>query len=195
MSSEQEPRVRAANSVDRLSELLNIGAGHAAGALALLLGRTFWMRVPRVRRFGAGAGPAPQLAAAGVGGAALLFEVDGSLGGIVAFCLPGASLEALRSRLLGARAETPPELVESALREAGNVVVSHVCSAIADTLGARLVPSLPRLVLEAGEAELAALAARRSRAWLRIESEIVDAQGELRGLLVFLPDAPPRSLA
>ena len=186
----------AASPIDRLSELLNIGAGHAAGALALLLGRTFWMRVPSARRIGVDEGPAARRARAGGGrGAVLLFEVDGSLGGIVALFLTGASLAALRSRLVGARAETSPALVESALCEAGNVVVSHVCSAIADTLGARLVPSLPRLAFSDGEGELAELAERRGRAWLRIESEIVDADGELRGLLVFLPDAPARSLA
>ena len=188
----------AHSRIDRLSELLNIGAGHAAGALALLLGRTFWMRVPRALRVGAeGAWPALEAGPRGeiASGAALLFEVEGSLGGIVALFLPGASLEALERRLLGGEAETRPELSESALREAGNVVVSHVCSAIADTLGARLVPSLPVLVLEDGEAGLGALAGRRGRAWLRIESEIVDADGDLRGLLVFLPDAPARSLA
>jgi len=188
----------AASPIDRLSELLNIGAGHAASALALLLGRTFWMRVPRALRVGADAAPlagelAPRHEIAD--GAALLFEVEGSPGGIVALFLPDASREALAKRLLGEAAQARPELVESALREAGNVVVSHVCSAIADTLGARLVPSIPVLVLEDGEAGLGTLATRRGRAWLRIESEIVDEEGELRGLLVFLPDAPARSLA
>jgi chemotaxis protein CheC len=188
----------AASPIDRLSELLNIGAGHAASALALLLGRTFWMRVPRALRVGVDAAPLAGELAIGSGiadGAALLFEVEGSPGGIVALFLPGASREALARRLLGEAAQGRPELVESALREAGNVVVSHVCSAIADTLGARLVPSIPVLVLEDGEAGLAALATRRGRAWLRVESEIVDEEGELRGLLVFLPDAPARSLA
>jgi chemotaxis protein CheC len=188
----------AASPIDRLSELLNIGAGHAASALALLLGRTFWMRVPRALRVGVDAAPLAGELAIGPGiadGAALLFEVEGSPGGIVALFLPGASREALARRLLGEAAQGRPELVESALREAGNVVVSHVCSAIADTLGARLVPSIPVLVLEDGEAGLAALATRRGRAWLRVESEIVDEEGELRGLLVFLPDAPARSLA
>jgi chemotaxis protein CheC len=188
----------AASPIDRLSELLNIGAGHAASALALLLGRTFWMRVPRALRVGVDAAPLAGELAIGSGiadGAALLFEVEGSPGGIVALFLPGASREALARRLLGEAAQGRPELVESALREAGNVVVSHVCSAIADTLGARLVPSIPVLVLEDGEAGLGALATRRGRAWLRVESEIVDEEGELRGLLVFLPDAPARSLA
>ncbi len=188
----------APGPIDRLSELLNIGAGHAAGALAFLLGRTFWMRVPRALRLGADAArPEGEGTARGelAGGAAVLFEVEGSLGGIVALFLPSGSREALARRLVGADASARPELVESALREAGNVVVSHVCSAIADTLAARLVPSIPVLVLEDGEAGLGALAARRGRAWLRIESEIVDAEGELRGLLVFLPDASARSLA
>jgi chemotaxis protein CheC len=186
----------ASGPIDRLSELLNIGAGHAASALAALLGRTFWMRVPRAVPFASGApGPVSGPGAGPTRDAAVLFEVEGSLGGIVALFLTGASREALARRLLGAAAAARPELVESALCEAGNVVVSHVCSALADTLGARLVPSIPVLVLEDGEAGLGTLAARRGRAWLRIESEIVDADGELRGLLVFLPDAPARSLA
>src|SRR3972149_6346244 len=81
----------AASPIDRLSELLNIGAGHAAGALALLLGRTFWMRVPRALRVGADAAPlAGELALRHeiADGAALLFEVEGSPGGIVALFLP-----------------------------------------------------------------------------------------------------------
>ena len=32
--------------IDRLMELANIGAGHAAGAFSQLVGRTIWTEVP-----------------------------------------------------------------------------------------------------------------------------------------------------
>ena len=38
--------------IDRLSELANIGAGHAAGAFAQLTGRSIKMKVPRIRLSG-----------------------------------------------------------------------------------------------------------------------------------------------
>lgn len=117
----------------------------------------------------------------------VLFEVEGALQGVLALQLHREALEALAARLLGGR-PARRELLESALCELGNVVVSHVCSAIADTLAARLVPSPPLLLLEDGESGLVALAARRGGGRLRIEAEIVDAEGEPQGRLVFVPD-------
>jgi len=40
---------RLRGELDRLCELANVGAGHAAGALARLIGCTVWMDPPRVR--------------------------------------------------------------------------------------------------------------------------------------------------
>ena len=154
---------------DRLRELLNIGAGHAAGALAQLVGRSFWMEVPRVLARES-ALPA---------GDAIVFEVAGSLRGIVALVIPAETRAAL--------AQAVPGMAGSALLELGNIVVSHVCSAIADTLGATLLPSVPELV--ADRAALARRLAQRGLAPLRVETQIVERDGPLRGLLVFLPAA------
>lgn len=180
----REPVAKSAR-VDQLLELMSIGGGHAAGAFADLIGRTFWMRVPRVRwRDSDAVSPAPS-SSTGV-----LFEVDGALQGVVALLLPAHARDRLVARLMGAEAETlPREMLESALRELGNIVVSHVCSAIADTLAARLVPSLPVLVLRNGEAALDAIVGRRGSGRLWIETEIADEEGELQGRLVFVPDA------
>jgi chemotaxis protein CheC len=170
--------------VDQLLELMSIGGGHAAGAFAGLVGRSFWMRVPRVVWCDPSAAPSSARDTTGV-----LFEVDGALRGVVALLLPENARDALVTRLVGRdAAEVPRELLESALRELGNIVVSHVCSAIADTLAARLVPSLPVLVLRDGEGALGAAAARRGNGRLRIETEIADDEGELHGRLVFVPD-------
>ncbi len=119
----------------------------------------------------------------------MLFEVEGALDGIVALLLPETTRDRLVARMTGSDpGTTSPELTESVLRELGNIVVSHVCSAIADTLASRLVPSLPVLVLEDGEAALDAAVAGRGGGRLRVETEIADEEGELRGRLLFVPD-------
>lgn len=170
--------------IDQLLELMSIGGGHAAGAFADLVGRSFWMRVPRARWCDPAAAASPARPTTGV-----LFEVDGALRGVVALLLPESARDALVASLVGRdAAEVPSEMLESALRELGNIVVSHVCSAIADTLAARLVPSLPVLVLQDGEGALDAAAARRGSGRLRIETEITDEEGVLHGRLVFVPD-------
>jgi chemotaxis protein CheC len=161
---------------DRLRELLNIGAGHAAGAFAQIVGRAFWMEVPRI----------VERDRALPSASSIVFELEGSLRGVVALLIPAETRDALTARLLGGR-EAAPELAESALLELGNIVVSHVCSAIADTLAATLMPSVPELV--ADRAALARRRAGRRLAPLRVETEIVERDGELRGLLVFLPAA------
>jgi chemotaxis protein CheC len=180
------------NNLDQLRELLNIGAGHAAGAFAQLVGRTFWMHVPRVVALDETAEPSPDAVAdvSWSSATSVIFEVHGSVQGLVALLLPPEARDALVARLLGGgTAPFDPHLVESALEELGNIVVSHVCSAIADTLGARLVPSVP--VLATGRAPIAARLAAADGATLRVETEIVDADGDLRGLLVFFPGAAP----
>lgn len=170
--------------VDQLLELMSIGGGHAAGAFADLVGRAFWMRVPRVHWRDVGTPRERGHTTTGV-----LFEVEGALHGVVALLLPVHTRERLVARMTGGDpARLSAELTESVLRELGNIVVSHVCSAIADTLAARLVPSLPVLVLEDGEVALDEAVAERGGGRLRVETEISDEEGDLRGRLLFVPD-------
>ena len=83
--------------------------------------------------------------------------------------------------------------VESALTEVANILVSHVASAIADTLGERLLPGLPMLVGENCDEELLRVAAgRNGEDVLRIECELSDRECELGGLLVLVPDQARR---
>ena len=178
------------DGLDRLRELLNIGAGHAAGAFAQLVGRSFWMQVPRVVALDASVPPGPDAIADASWSRAtsVIFEVCGSIQGVVALLLPPAARDALVARLLGGDpGSSAPHLVDSALEELGNIVVSHVCSAIADTLGARLLPSVPEL--GQGRSPVAARLAAAGGASLRVETEIVELDGDVRGLLVFFPGA------
>jgi chemotaxis protein CheC len=184
------------DQVDRLRELTNIGAGHAATAFAQLVGRPFRMRVPTVRLLrGESAGSAFVSTTRDderQGMSGVFFEVEGGLSGILALLFPEESrdriLEALTGREPGVLAA---DVAASALREIGNILISHVVSAMADTLGVRVVPSIPVLVMEDAVSALASLIGLRGAgaASLRVETEITDADGSCRGLLVFVPDA------
>ena len=170
--------------LDRARELASIGAGHAANALAQLTGRTCEMRVPTVRREGAG-GPAGEHGMAGV-----LFEVEGGPGGVLALLFPAATCQHLLARLLGSACALDSPVARSALCEVGNILVSHAANALGETLGVTMLPSIPMLALEDARVALAALLARRGpeRPDLRIESEICDRARELCSVFVFVPD-------
>ncbi|MCZ6784672.1 MAG: chemotaxis protein CheC [Proteobacteria bacterium] len=165
--------------VDRLRELANIGAGHAADAFAQLTGRPMWMAVPRVRP---SEDPEPEGRATGV-----FFEVNGSLRALVGILFrPGECEEVVRC--LGASRGGGDHA--SLLTEVGNILVSHMASAIADTLGGRLLPSLSSFSLDRAGEELADRVRRRGPGHpIRIECELTDGAGEIGGLLVLIPDS------
>jgi chemotaxis protein CheC len=182
-------------AVDRVRELTNIGAGHAAKALADLLGRPCRMRVPMARLL-----PADRVATTFVADSGaderepmsgVFFEIDGGLGGVLALLLSAGTRALLVRQLLGDPGVDPEApLAESALREFGNILVSHVASAMADTLGVAVIPSIPLLVEEDAASALASLVGLREprRVALRVETEISDRHGEIRAVLVFVPD-------
>jgi chemotaxis protein CheY-P-specific phosphatase CheC len=116
--------------------------------------------------------------------------VEGGLGGVLALLFPAASRERVVGALLARDGERAPEAEESALRELGNILISHTVSAMGDTLGTRVLPSIPVLAMEDALAVLASLVAPRCAGGtaLRVETEISDAEGRYRGLLVYVPD-------
>jgi chemotaxis protein CheC len=183
MTRSDVERVRA--ELDRLCELVNVGAGHAAGALARLLGHPVLMDPPRVRVTGSGKpGQAGASAALGLEASGVFFEVEGGIGGVFAVLFPRRSRQLLLETLL--KDPTPhSEEAESALREVGNILASHALSAVADLTGDRVLPSVPVLAEEAAGAVLSSFQARGEP--VRIESRLVDRSGALRSLLVWIP--------
>lgn len=187
--------------VDRMRELTSIGAGHAATAFASLVGGSFGMRVPAVRvlraeavasHFVANVRDDEHRALSGV-----FFEVGGAIEGVVALLFPTEMrLRLLERFTLRAPEQLDPEQASSALRELGNILASHVVSAIADTVGAAVLPSVPVLAMEDAPQALASLVGLREREGLvlRVETEIGERGGELRALLLLVPDAGPEAL-
>ena len=182
--------------VDRVRELTSIGAGHAATAFARLVGRTCQMCVPSVRLLCAESAATPFVASAHSderrGMTGIFFEIEGGLGGIVAILFSPSSRDQLVEHLTG---ESPTQdssaSAESALREFGNILASHVVSPMADALGVAILPSLPILAMHGALEALGSLIGVRQRGQtaLRIETEISDRQGDFQSLLVFVPDS------
>lgn len=180
--------------LDRIRELASIGAGHAANALAQMLGRPCAMQVPKALPLDAGLDAGPDRLG-------LFFELEGGPGGMVALIFGPEVRARLIDMLLG-RGVDSDDQAESALRELGNILVSHVASSIADTTGTAVLPSVPRLSMhDASDVLERLLAARRhEEAAIRLETEIEDRSREIHGRLVFVPadlraSAPHRSEA
>ncbi len=182
--------------LDRLKELANIGAGHAATAFSNLTGRSIWMRAPRVCKL-EGERPLsatePQVEETGdcdwtMG---VFFEFEGYLNALVGVLFHHSASEAVVRHVVGiADGELPPHCIESALMEVGNILASHVASAIADTVGQRLLPSIPTLAMNRAEEELRTLIGLRDGVHpIRIDCELMDEVGELGGLLVLVPES------
>ena len=181
--------------VDRVREVTSIGAAHAANALAALVGATCEMRVPQVRLL-----PPERLSAPfvvdptdgdGRDAIGIFFNVEGGYGGVVGLLFPASTCERLIQLLTGkAPEENSLSAVQSALREVGNILVSHVANAIGETLGVRVLPSIPVLAMESADEALASLLATRAPAGpvLRVETEISDRTRRVRGVMVFVPD-------
>ena len=184
-----------ATDVDRAREITSIGAGHAATALAAMIGRPCEMRVPQMRLL-----PPPRLdtplaidPSDGDGRAPVgtFFEIDGGFGGVVGLLFPASTCAALIELMTGKAAEeNSPEIMTSVLREAGNILVSHVANAISETLGLAVLPSVPVLAMSDAVSALGSLLATREREGpaLRLETEIADRGREIRAVLVFVPD-------
>jgi chemotaxis protein CheY-P-specific phosphatase CheC len=125
--------------VDRLRELAHIGASWAAAALAQLTGRTILKRVPIVH------GP-ERFRRRGIWETGVFCEMEGEVSGLVAVFLSAPTRDAVVSLLCGEE-EATAEVRASVLSEFGNILASQTVSAIADTVGGRILPGLPDLVL------------------------------------------------
>jgi len=169
------------DQIDQLCRLASVGASLASTAFGQLLGATVINRLPRV----CGPGDPTDPASWSTG---IVFEAEGDMTGLVAIVLPEHGRIRAVETLVG-HADPHDRLVESALRELGNIIASHTVSAIADTLDATIMLSVPTLVLEDADVVLLSLISQRG-AGVRIEADLYQPEGDLHALLVFAPDLP-----
>jgi chemotaxis protein CheC len=183
----EEDTMPEATEPDRMLELTSVGAGHAASAFSQLTGRKIGMRPPAVLR-----DPKWPACVADDWSSGVFFELEGCLEAVVAILFRESVRDVVVRQMLNET--TGPlrrESIEAVIMELGNILVSRVASAIADTVGERLLPSIPVLALGDAAEQLVSLCAQcGADPTLRIECEFSDRERELGGLLVLIPSAP-----
>jgi len=161
--------------LSRPSELARLCGDAAAASFGALLGDGFRAREPSLA----------QTAAAGGADTGIVFEVEGSVSGLVALLFSPSGRDTVCDRL-GAADVTQRR---SALREVGNIVVSRALSAVADHLGARVTLSVPVLLSGGAGRTLDRLLSRRGDSVVSITELRADG-GEPNALFVIAQDAP-----
>jgi chemotaxis protein CheC len=140
MSERSTPRLTELQ-LDALRELANIASGHAATALARMLGTEVDLSVPSllalpradaIADYGSPGGPV----------AGVVTPLEGDIEGVVLLLIPNSDAETL-CRLLGVVPRT--EVGDSALREIGNILGASYLNALSAITGLELAPGPPRL--------------------------------------------------
>jgi len=175
-----------------LRELARIGAENAANAFSLLVDRSIDEADVALRDASEAVDPDWS--------SGVFFELEGGVDALVAVLFRAPACDAMAERLLGEKPDAlAPWALESAFTEVANILASHVASGIAETLGERLLPSVPALALEDAAGQLDALCRLRGdRAALRAECELVDASagtdttGAIGGMIVLVPGVARR---
>jgi len=189
------------NEQDLLTEIGSIGTGHAATAMADILGHKITITVPhvelvsfdRVAQFVGGAGRNM---------ACIYLDVLGDLPGTVLVMFNENSAHRLLNTLLP---DTDlnffqlSQLQQSALMEMGNILSGAYLSALADFSNQRMYLSVPRLAVDMAEAMLSVPMAKlgcETDYALLIQARFFE-ESNNRGYILFLPDpgATQRMLA
>jgi len=171
------------HDLDALVDLARAGGVQVAEAFAQLVGESIDALPPIVVEGG------PTAGASDPGATGVFFELDGCLEAIVGIVFPGRASETLVRRIVGIETgELEPPIVESAIMELGNILASHVASAIADRMEERLLPSIPWLAMANAQVELEAFVERViGAAAPRIETDLANESGDVKGYLVLVP--------
>lgn len=178
--------------VEQIRSLVKVGAMRAIETLASLLGRDVCVRSLEIRYLVSGEVAHDEFNEM-KNPVGVFFELKGGIGGFVGFFLSREMRAQLVVRLLdrewsGERAND--EAVDSMTCEVGNILVSHIASVMADSLGEPMVPSIPHLEAQnAKRSFIERITHRlggRDRLWL--ESAILGSDGDLLGHIVWVPD-------
>lgn len=179
--------------LDILREIGNIGAGHAATALSLLLNKTVDMTVP-----GASIVPFDHVADR-VGGferilVAVFLRVEGEAPGTIYLMLEEQCAHTLLSRLFAMPLPDIGEFTEmhiSALQEIGNILSGSYLSSLADFTKLDLQPSPPIVAVDMAGALLSFGLAQYGIVGdtaLMLDTKFLDDADELESFFLFIPD-------
>lgn len=179
--------------LDVLREVGNIGAGHAATALAKLLDKPVDMMVPKVRIV-----PFEEIAES-VGGVeqvvvAIFLRIDGETPGNMFFILTQESAKRLLRKIVGIEVETDEfysEMELSALNEIGNILAGSYLSSLADFTNLNMQPTVPSLAIDMAGAILTYGLLQYGEMGdhaLLIDTAFLEGKDEVEGHFFLIPD-------
>ncbi|SEN57958.1 chemotaxis protein CheC [Amphibacillus marinus] len=143
--------------LDALKEIGNIGSGHAATALSMMLDRKVEMSIPSVRVVDFNemmelvGGPETLIVA-------VFLRIEGDAPGNMFFVLSPEEANAFVKQLTGTTSFSIADIDEmsaSALQEMGNILAGSYLSALSDFINVLLQPSVPILSIDMAGAILA----------------------------------------
>jgi chemotaxis protein CheC len=170
---------------DRLAELANILAGHAASTLAILLDTTLLTEVPRLRELPAGR-PLRALFLREERVAGIFADLHGPLEARAALLLSAGAVEDLLSQVAGKEGTELSAL--AVLAEVGNIAVSAAANALARMLGGTSLPSVPRAGYSpTGELQLPELIEIHNSVRTVADVVMYERHGSLRMRFVLVP--------
>lgn len=184
------------NQIDALTEVGNIGAGHAATALSQLIKKKIMISVPSVKviktqEIDSLLGD-PNTLVAGV-----IMNVLGDITSKILLLLTRESALNLVDMLLQNKPGSTKVLSEvgnSAIKETGNILAGAYMNSLNEFLGLMLLPSVPNLVFDMASAIFSSLSDGfdgMSSHILSIETQFSEAnEKEIKGYLLLIPDVP-----
>lgn len=179
--------------LDALTEISNIGVGHAATALSQLLSTSVEIRVPRVELLDI-ADVADQLGGDDTPVLGMFLKMLGDASGNMLLIYPRESAERMVSLLLQKELEEDEifsEMSISALKEVGNILASAYLSALGTMLNINLICSTPSVSYDMAGAivdySLIELCSSEDKA-LVVETEFFLRGDEVKGNFFLIPD-------
>jgi len=172
-------------------ELANIGLGHATTALATMTGKSYNMTVPYAESVALTA--LPRMLGDEELYAGIYMQVDGDIGGHMAFLFSWDSAKNLWKSLLGMSPDSPEaigDLEASALIEVGNIINGSFLNAIASMTNFSMLATPPSLAIDMSIVILDTIVANASmddHVALAIETEIFDEDNSTKGMFLYIP--------
>lgn len=135
--------------VDALKEVGNIGAGKASGALAIMIGKTVFIEMTKVKIIPINEVDSlvggPTIPAVGV-----LFEISGEFPGEI-ILLSSKNTSMLLLDLINRRKQgtikSIGKLEEDTLKEIANILVGSYLTALSDFTGMNILESVPKIII------------------------------------------------
>ena len=176
-----------------LSEIGNMGAGHAAIALSQMLGKKISIAVTQVQILGI-SDFRDMIGDEGKLLCGVYLKVLGDVQGVILLCFEREAALRLADILLGNPPQTTKiltEIEQSALKEVGSIMAASYLGAISKFLETVLLPSVPTMAFDTVDkifdSVFNELSTRRDNFVIGIENEFIEAETRIKGYFLYMP--------